>query len=237
MAPVPGRNPVVMRIRVFQYGATAAPVRVCDEPVTLKVPEMKISLAAAIALLATGAAQAGGSDVVERAVHVCGACHGESARTKSDLIPNIAGQMPLYITAQLKDFRSQMRSETDAQAYMWGISALLDDETINGLAEHFAAERPAPGKQGDAKRIAAGRKIFTAGLPANGVRPCASCHGAKAEGASVFPRLAGQKAEYVVAQLRIFGTRLRPHGILMKEEAAGMSNEQMRAVAEYLQSL
>ncbi len=198
---------------------------------------MRISCATAIALLATGAAQAGGPDVVERAVHVCGACHGDAARSKSDSIPNIAGQMPLYTTAQLKDFRSQTRSEADPQAYMWGISALLDDETINGLAEHFAAERPAPGRPGNPARVAEGRKIFTEGLPANGVRPCAGCHGSKAEGASVFPRLAGQKADYILAQLRIFGTRLRPHGVLMKDEVAGMSNDQMRSVAEYLQSL
>jgi cytochrome c553 len=199
---------------------------------------MKISRIAAIAaLLVGGAAQAARTGVVDRAVHVCAACRGEAARNKNDAIPNIAGQMPLYIAAQLKDFRSQTRSESDIQAYMWGISALLDDETIDRLAEHFGREPAPPGKPGDPKRIAEGRKIFLEGLSGNGVRPCASCHGAKAEGASVFPRLAGQKAEYLVAQLRIFGTRLRPHGILMKQEVVGMSNEQMRAVAEYLQSL
>lgn len=199
---------------------------------------MRISRIAAIAtLLVSVSAQAASTAVVDRAVHVCAACHGDAARNKSEAIPNIAGQMPLYLAAQLKDFRSQTRSESDIQAYMWGISALLDDDTINGLAEHFASEPAPPGKPGDPKRMAEGRKIFLEGLPGNGVRPCAGCHGAKAEGASVFPRLAGQKADYLVAQLRIFGTRLRPHGVLMKQEVAGLSNDQMRSVAEYLQSL
>lgn len=181
---------------------------------------------------------AGANDVtVERAVHVCAACHGESATNKSDSIPKIAGQMPLYIEEQLKDFRSQTRAESDVQAYMWGISALLDDNTIKGLAEYFAAQSPAPGRKGQHGLVAEGGRIYAEGIPEKSVRACAGCHGAKAEGASVFPRLAGQNATYVAAQLQIFGTRLRPHGVLMKNEAAGLSIDQMRAVAEYVQSL
>jgi cytochrome c553 len=174
---------------------------------------------------------------VERAVHVCVACHGDSARDNSDSIPNIAGQMPLYIQAQLKDFRSQTRAETDVQAYMWGISALLDDEMIKGLSEYFAAQTPPPGRPAEVKRAAEGRKIFAEGIPDKGVRACAGCHGARAEGASVFPRLAGQKAKYVLAEMQVFATRLRPHGVLMQKEVAGLSADQMRAVAEYVQSL
>jgi cytochrome c553 len=178
------------------------------------------------------------SDVtVERAVHVCAACHGDSSENKTAAIPNLNGQMPLYLETQLKDFRSQKRAESDVQAYMWGISALLDDKAITGLAEFFAAQPPAPGIKRDGALVEQGAKIYTAGIPAKGVRPCGGCHGAKAEGASVFPRLAGQKADYLVAQLKVFGTRLRPHGVLMKNEVAGLTTEQMSAVAEYLQSL
>ncbi len=175
--------------------------------------------------------------VVERAVHVCAACHGDSPENKSASVPNLNGQMPLYLKAQLEDFRAQKRAESDVQAYMWGISALLDDAAIKGLADYFAAQPPAPGVSGDHALVQEGAKIYTAGVPAKGVRPCAGCHGAKAEGASVFPRLAGQKAPYLAAQLKVFGTRLRPHGVLMKNEVAGLTPEQMRAVAEYLQSL
>ncbi len=175
--------------------------------------------------------------MVERAVHVCAACHGDTSENKSAAIPYLNGQKPLYLEAQLKDFRSQKRAESDVQAYMWGISALLDDKTITGLAEFFAAQPPAQGIKGDRALIEQGAKIYSAGIPEKQVRACAGCHGAKAEGASVFPRLAGQKATYLVAQLNVFGTRLRPHGVLMKNEVAGLTPEQMRAVAEYLQSL
>jgi cytochrome c553 len=192
--------------------------------------------ASLLAVTAAGANDITPEATVERAVHICSACHGNSARS-SDAIPTIAGQMPLYIQAQLKDFRSQIRAESDVQAYMWGISALLDDNTIKGLSEYFAAEAPVPGRHGETKLVAEGRRIYSEGIATHGVRACAGCHGAHAEGASVFPRLAGQNAKYVLTQLRVFETRLRPHGILMKSEVAGLSGDQMRAVAEYVQSL
>jgi cytochrome c553 len=177
------------------------------------------------------------SDLVERAVHVCAACHGEGGRSQAPVFPNLAAQVPLYTIAQLKDFRAQTRAESDVQAYMWGVSALLDDATIKGLADYYASKPPAPGKAGNPKLVAMGRKLFDEGVPARGVRACASCHGDKAQGAAVFPRLAGQHADYVFRQLKNFGTRLRPHGVLMKSETAHMSELEMHAVAEYVQSL
>jgi cytochrome c553 len=206
-----------------------------------------------LALACAGAAQAQGaaatskadtskadSETVQRAVHVCDACHGENARTAAVVVPRLAGQMALYTIAQLRDFRNQTRAETDTQAYMWGVSALLDDATIEGLAEYYAQQPPASGKPAraaDKALVEAGRRIFVDGNTARGVRACASCHGDKAEGAAGFPRLAGQRASYVQRQLQVFGTRLRPHGIIMKGEAAGMSAREMKAVAAYVQTL
>jgi cytochrome c553 len=46
-----------------------------------------------------------------------------------------------------------------------------------------------------------------------------------------------ERAFHVFGQLNVFGTRLRPHGVLMKNETANMSAAEMRAVAEYIQSL
>ena len=85
--------------------------------------------------------------------------------------------------------------------------------------------------------VEAGRTIFLNGIPARGVRACASCHGEKAEGAAAFPRLAGQRSDYVYAQLKEFGTALRPHGVLMREETKPLLPTEMRALAEYVQSL
>lgn len=204
----------------------------------------RLSKALACCALAAGAigSSAAYSDeartdaTVQRAVHVCAACHGEGGRSTTRSIPSLAGQMPQYVIAQLKDFRSQTRAESDVQAYMWGVSALLDDAVIEGLAAYFANQSPAPGRRGNAKLIAEGGRIYRDGIPARGVRPCAGCHGGEAEGASVFPRLAGQNADYLVRELNVFRTRLRPHGVLMKSETSSLTPAQLQAIAEYLQS-
>lgn len=202
---------------------------------------------AASALLAAppGAiAQDTNNDTVRRAVHVCEACHGEVGRAKDANVPVLAGQMPRYIERQLKDFRSQARSEASTQAYMWGVSALLDDTTITGLADYYGAQ-PAPKskstnptKGASAQQLALGRKIFEVGIEARGVRSCSSCHGNQAEGDAGFPRLAGQPAVYLNNQLKLFrNTPLRQHGILMKNESKPLSDGELKAVTAYLQGL
>lgn len=202
---------------------------------------MRIHQLLALAMVAgAAAAQAqtakADHDSVQRAVHVCASCHGEGGRSDKPTIPSLAGQMRDYTIRQLKDFRNQARSETDIQAYMWGISALLSDEQIEGLADYFAAQSPAPGRPGQPGLVALGKRIYDKGLPDKGVLPCKQCHGDNAEGAAGFPRLAGQRSAYVYKQLQAFRTPLRPHGVVMKNEIAAMTTQQLKAVAAYVQS-
>ena len=182
---------------------------------------------------------AGNNETARRALHVCATCHGEGGRSASPAFPALAGQPAMYTARQLRDFRAQQRAETDAKAYMWGVSALLDDATIDALAEHYAAQTPLAGRHAKvpAAALSLGRQIFEQGIPKEGIRACASCHGDKAEGAAGFPRLAGQHATYLASQIKLFGTRLRPHGVLMKAETANMTPARTQAVAAYLQSL
>lgn len=192
------------------------------------------------ALLATPAAQAAGSsddELVQRAVHVCATCHGDFGRSADSRFPALAGQAREYTIRQLKDFRDKSRAETDVQAYMYGISALLSDGAIEGLADYYTRQEPRPGRAGNASLVNQGKSIFQNGMPSIGVRACASCHGDKAEGQTGFPRLAGQHADYLVRQMKIFKTPLRPHGVIMKNEVRAMNEQQMKAVAAYLQSL
>lgn len=193
----------------------------------------------AAALCAPAAQAAGSSDdeLVQRAVHVCASCHGDFGRSADSRYPALAGMPRDYTIRQLKDFRDKSRSETDVQAYMWGISALLTDNAIEGLADYYAQQEARPGRSTNTALQARGREIFTRGIPAQKVRACASCHGERAEGAAGFPRLAGQHADYLVRQLKVFRTPLRPHGVIMKNETRSLNEAQMRAVAAYLQSL
>lgn len=75
----------------------------------------------------------------------------------------------------------------------------------------------------------AGQKLFAA--------TCAACHGQN--GISVlpsYPNLAGQKMEYLAAQLKAFrdGTRVNP---IMNPMAKGLSDTDIANLAEYLSTL
>lgn len=172
------------------------------------------------------------------AAQVCSDCHGLDGNSVSPNFPRLAGQPEDYLASQLRQFRSHQRSDPAGFVYMWGLSRHLTDAQIDGLARYFAAQSPAPNASGDPALAAKGRAIFEAGVPALKVPPCATCHGAHGEGASTFPRLAGQHADYVRKQLAVFrGSEQRPEAAAMKIVAHDLTNEDIREVAEYVQGL
>jgi cytochrome c553 len=72
------------------------------------------------------------------------------------------------------------------------------------------------------------------------VPACASCHGPAGAGIPAqFPRLAGQHAEYTVSQLKLFrsGERENDPSKMMRMIATRMSDQDMAAVADYIQGL
>ncbi|MGH8736619.1 MAG: c-type cytochrome [Burkholderiales bacterium] len=196
---------------------------------------MKRIIAIAVgALLAgsTGAALAQ-QDAKSLATGVCSACHGPDGRSISPVFPRLARQQSAYIMLQLEAFRSHQRGDPNAQAYMWGMASQLSDATIKALADYYAAQKPVEVKGGDRGLMAEGKKIYTEGIPAQNVPACVSCHGANAEGAGAFPRLAGQHIEYLVAQLLGFQSGLRANAPIMLGVVRTMSPEQMKAAATY----
>ena len=199
---------------------------------------MRKILAFALAILAgTGAwAVPAHPDGKALATGVCSACHGPQGRSVSPVFPRLAGQQSAYIMLQLDAFKGHVRGDPNAQAYMWGMSAQLGDDTIKELADYYAAQKPVPGQAGDAALVAAGEKIFVAGLPEQGVPACASCHGANAEGAAAFPRLGGQHVDYLVAQLQGFQSGLRSNAPIMLAIVRTLTPEQIKAVAAYAAS-
>lgn len=170
------------------------------------------------------------------AVGVCGTCHGADGNSLNPMFPRLAGQHASYLEEQLKAFRSETRGDPNAIAYMWGMASSLSDATIHALAEYFASQKAGPGKPHDRDTIARGQDIFDHGIAAQGVPACAACHGTDALGSSSFPRLAGQHAEYVLMQLASFQSNMRNVAV-MHGVAQGLHDSEMKAVAEYLESL
>ena len=173
------------------------------------------------------------------AVQVCSNCHSPTGNSISPNFPNLAAQQQAYLVAQLGEFKGHSRMDPAGFEYMWGLSHNLTDKQIQELATYFSSQhlerRPIEGKP---ERIAAGKAIFTDGLPTQSIPACASCHGPEGMGNAAFPRVAGQHVDYIEKQLRVFQrTNERPQGIVMKTVAHQLTKQNIEDVAAYLQAM
>lgn len=167
---------------------------------------------------------------------VCSLCHGIDGNSISPNFPRLAGQTPEYLTSQLEKFKAHQRLDPPGYEYMWGLSRSLTEEQIKGLAAYFSKQTPAPNSIVDATQLAQGKRIFENGVPEKEAAPCVACHGPNAQGLATFPRLAGQHQDYLVKQLHVFqSTEWRPD-TPMKQITHLLNDQEMEAVAGYLQS-
>lgn len=65
----------------------------------------------------------------------CQSCHGRDGISASPGTPNLAGQKPDYLAAQLRSFKSGARKND----LMAAIASQLSDEEMKGLAAHWAS--------------------------------------------------------------------------------------------------
>jgi cytochrome c553 len=170
------------------------------------------------------------------AIGTCGACHGVRGVSQQPKYPRLAGQNANYLGAQLRAFRGQTRGDPDAIGYMWGMSANLDDATIDALAAFYARQGAGAARGGSGDALRRGQDIYEHGIEAVGVPACSACHGPDAKGIADFPRLAGQHAQYILKQLASFQNNMRNVAV-MHGVAQGLKSDEMHAVAAYLESL
>lgn len=167
----------------------------------------------------------------------CSVCHGNNGISPTAWFPDLAAQTKTYLDNQLKNFRDHKRADPYAKSYMWSMAGSLSNKTISQIADYFSALQPPKGSTGgDPTRIAAGKAIFKHGVTSENVLPCEACHGPTAAGSGMFPRLAGQHREYIVAQLKAFRSNARKNAT-MHAVVGHMTNKQMHDIAAYLSSL
>jgi cytochrome c553 len=207
-----------------------------------EVPRRTASISTAFAFVAFAVAGCGGTgppgsgsadSTVAGTLHVCSSCHGPDGRSISPTFPDLAGQQKDYLIAQLQAFRDKTRADPHAQTYMWGMAARLSDPTIDGIAAFYASQTPVAGEPSASPETAAGKRIFTEGIPSASLPACMSCHGEKAEGNGPIPRLAGQHRAYLVRQLEAFAALARANEI-MHEMSKNLTPEQISEVTAYL---
>ena len=173
---------------------------------------------------------------------VCVACHGTDGNSVNPAWPKIAGQGQRYFVAQLKAFKlgPDGPRKGAAAALMYPMADALSDEDMLDLAAYFGGQPVVVGAADD-KLVLKGEAIYRGGNPDFGSAACIGCHGPSGQGnpAAGFPALSGQHAEYVYNQLQAFHDGLRGGDAngTMRNMVRKMSNEEMRAVAEYVQGL
>lgn len=210
--------------------------------------------AAAVVEAAPAAPGPGNADAGAAKGAVCGACHGMDGNSADPQYPKLAGQSEGYIASQLAQFKSMQRMNP----IMLGFSAALSEQDMRDLGAHFAKQKVQPGVADDSviadpaspykgqRIVDVGQKLFRGGDAARGVPACMSCHGPSGRGVPgpSYPAVAGQHAGYASLRLQAFKTT--PAGspalqnanyAVMAQIAARLSDEEITALASYLQGL
>ena len=195
------------------------------------------AITATFALLgSTAALAAGDATAGQQKSAACAACHGADGNSANGEWPKLASQNAVYQVKQLQDFKAGRR----ANPIMSGMAAPLSDQDMEDLAAYFSAQQPAPGKA-DPELVEKGKAIYLAGNLNSGLAACTACHGANGKGnpAAGFPAVSGQHAQYTETQLKSFRTMQRGNdpGQMMRNIAAKMSDDEIKAVASFMQGL
>lgn len=190
----------------------------------------------AISITASAWAEGGNAEAGKTKSASCAACHGADGNSTNPEWPKLAGQHASYIMKQLANFKEDKR----VNAIMSPMAKPLSEQEVADLAAYFASQ---PKKLGEAdqSKVALGEQVYKGGNNATGVAACAACHGPTGTGnpAANFPALSGQQTTYVKNQLNAFrkGERANDAGKMMQNVAAGMTDAEIDAVAEYIAGL
>jgi len=173
-------------------------------------------------------------DVALLVQQYCSACHGlRGDDTAGPHFPYLASQQYDYLVKQLKNFQSGDRNNP----IMATFAALVPPADIPALAAYFSKQPLARVPANSDALSARGEAIFKNGIGGGTVPGCWVCHGAHGEGRDgLFPRIAGQRADYLANQLRSFKAKERNNdpSALMRQVAGRMSDDDIAAVAAYL---
>ncbi|MBY6005465.1 c-type cytochrome [Salipiger bermudensis] len=169
-------------------------------------------------LMLAGAGPAAADDPAagRKVANMCRTCHGLDGLAQIPIAPNIGGEPEEYLEAQLMAFKTGAREHEMMSVVAAGLSAQQISDVAAWYASHSASARLPEG-------------VSESDAPA----ACVSCHGA--DGIAEFPdapNLAGEVNIYIDTQLKAFRSGKRVHDI-MSDIAAEMSDEEIRAVADW----
>ena len=169
-----------------------------------------------------------------RGLPACASCHGAGGNSTINTNPKLAGQIDNYLHKQLVDFTTPARNQPVMTTY----AKMLSEDEKKNIAAYLATQQPKQGAARNKDTLELGRKIYRGGIADRGVAACASCHGATGSGIPAqYPRIAGQHQDYTVTQLQAFKAGTRANSPQMATLAKRLSDEEMKAVADYIAGL
>jgi cytochrome c553 len=157
-------------------------------------------------------------------IKLCVTCHGENGATLQPIFPILSGQHFYYLYVQLKDFKSGLRKNE----IMGPIASQLEKSQMKLLAKYFSEQNwPYIGY-----RTSSAAEIQ--GETATGAGQCVQCHLGGYEGDSRIPRLAGQHSEYLLKTMTDFKHRKRMNSAAKSSLFVSYSEDDIKAMSEYL---
>jgi cytochrome c553 len=184
---------------------------------------------------ADAVADPGSDSAIATVRGVCSRCHGfDGTGRGAGAFPSLAGQRAAYVYGSLRAFRERQRFS----GIMSEVAARLSD---NGMREIAAYYERLPARRADRASdeaaIARGRGIATNGVPERDIPACVECHGPTAFPKNpAYPKLAGQHATYLIAQLTLLQERRRggtANVNLMHTFVGRLRRTEIRDVADY----
>ncbi|MBQ9601080.1 MAG: cytochrome c4 [Neisseriaceae bacterium] len=175
---------------------------------------------------------------------VCAACHGTDGNSGIATYPRLSAQHTNYATKEALAIKKGERKTGAANEMLVQVQNLSDEDIINASA-YYAKQLAKSGEANPKANPELGAKIYRSGIPERNVPACMSCHGANGAGMPgggtnivAYPRIAGQHGTYVETQLKAYasGERVSPSD-MMKDVAARMTDEDMKAVGNFIQGL
>ena len=164
----------------------------------------------------------------------CVACHTNDGSRGSAANPILQGQHADYIAKQLLEFKAGKRQN----AIMTGMASTLSEADMKNVAAFYSGKQAKPGFAKNKDLAALGEKIYRGGVADRAIPACAGCHGPSGAGIPAeYPRLAGQHADYVEAQLVAFRGGVRHNNAPMTGVAAKLNDREIKALSDYVAGL
>ena len=197
-----------------------------------------LSLLASCSVWAQGNIEAG-----KAKSQTCVACHGADGNSQLAMYPKLAGQHAKYIEKQLKDLKLGMTSggkQGRVDPVMGGMAMPLSEQDMKDLAAYYAS-LPISHNTTPENVVEQGKTLYTAGDASRGLTACIACHGPRGNGTELsgFPKISGQHADYIKAQLVKFrdGSRANDMNGMMQDIAKKLTDEDIDTLSKYVGGL